>query len=360
MAILGDIEFEVVYTEFIKCFSFLVFSFLFLLVAKKDIKYINIILFIHFLICVFAFLQHPLSPISPQMLEIKKLLYSTVENVRALGALGNEEIYISGGYANRFRLSGPFASSIMFSYYAISSFAISFYMYLKYKRKFYLVFLVILFLASLLSQTRSLLLAEICLVFGYLFFAPFKRHGLYKLVMVTSAIIAILFIFASKDLLTTGNSRITKISSGGQGDSRPLLWVTGVYAVMNHPLGITDGEYMGAKKDMFRKFGHPHILLLSSHNGLINIGFHYSFLGYILFFFFILFLLRYINHLEPNFTIFFRLVLFAYLIHISFHNNIFITSDYPFLMVLILINIEGNYSKKKTDTDLKTYRKAIL
>lgn len=349
LAISDKIEFEVVYIEFVKCFSFLVFSFLFLLIAKKDIKYINVIVFIHFLICVFALLQHPFSPIAPQMLEIKKLLYASSQIVQDMGTFENEQAYISGGLGNRYRLSGPFASSIGFSYFAISSFAINFYMYLRYKRKFYLVFLVVLFLASLLSQTRSLLLAEICLVFGYLFFAPLKRHGLYKLALVTSAIIAVLLVYARKDLLTTGNSRITNISSGGVRDVRPLLWVTGVYAVMDYPLGITNQDYMEVKKDMFRKYGQPAILHLSSHNGLINIGFHYSFLGYILFFFFILFLLRYIHLLEPKYIVFFRLVLFSYLIHISFHNNIFFTADYAFLMVMILINIDGiYYTKKKT------------
>lgn len=353
LAILGEIEFELVYTEFVKCFSFLVYSYLFLLIAKKDMKYVNIIVFIHFLICVFAFLQHPLSPIAPQMFEFKKLLYASVIDDPAMGILMNEEAYISGGLGNRFRLSGPFPHSISFSYFAISSFVINFYMYLKYKRKFYLVFLIVLFLASLLSQTRSLLLAEIFLVFGYLFFAPFKRHGLYKLAMVTGALIAIFFVYAAKNLLTTGNSRITNISEkGGESDVRPLLWVTGVYAVILHPLGISDQDYMEVKMEMFRKYGNPGILTLSSHNGLINMGFHYSFLGYFLFFFFISFLLSYINLLEPKYVVVFRLVLISYLLHTSFHNNFILNADYPFLMVLMLISVDA-YNKnnllEKTD-----------
>lgn len=350
LAISGKLEFEFVYIGFIKCFSFLVYSFLFLIIAKKGARYVNIIVFVHFAICVFALLLHPISPMASQMLEIKKLLYASSEIISDTDTFETEAAYISGGLGDRYRLSGPFASSIGFSYFAISSFALNLYMYLKYKRKLYIVFLAVLFVASLLSQTRSLLLGEICLVFGYLFFAPIKRHGLYKLALVTSAVIAVLFIYTSRGLFTAGNSRITNISTGGESDVRPLLWVTGLYAVMNHPLGITDKEYMEAKKDMFRKYGHPGILSLSSHNGLINIGFHYSFLGYILFFFFLLFLLRYINLLEPKYIVFFRLVLFSYLIQISFHNNIFLSSNYPFLMVLMLINIEQ--LKLKSDSKL--------
>ncbi|MCM4154284.1 hypothetical protein DHD05_22080 [Arenibacter sp. N53] len=339
LAIVGKIEFEVVYTEFVKCISFIAFSYLFLLIANKDIRYVNVIVFIHFLICIFAFLQHPLSPVAAQMLEIKKMLYVSVQSEPGLANLGNEEAYISGGFAERYRLSGPFVSSINFSYFAISSFAINFYLYLRYKRNYYLAFLIVLFIASIFSQTRSLLLAEIFLVLGYFFFAPIKRHGFYKLAIVTGAFFAIFLVYASKDLLTGGNSRITKISSEGQSDARPLLWATGIYAVMNYPLGITDQDYRTAKLQMFSKYGNPSILHLASHNGLINIGFHYSFIGYILFFYFILFLLDYIKLLDSEYVVLFKLILFSYLIHTSFHNNFILNADYPFLMVLMLINV---------------------
>tara|TARA_R110000868_G_scaffold392315_3_gene662891 strand:- start:308 stop:1597 length:1290 start_codon:yes stop_codon:yes gene_type:complete len=350
LAIVGKIEFEVVYTEFVKCISYIAFSYLFLLIANKDIRYVNVIVFIHFLICIFAFLQHPLSPVASQMLEIKKMLYVSVQSQPGLANLGNEEAYISGGFADRFRLSGPFVSSINFSYFIISSFAINFYLYLRYKRKYYLAFLIVLFIASIFSQTRSLLLAEIFLVLGYLFFTPFKRHGLYKLVMVTGAFFAVFLVYASKDLLIGGNSRITKISSEGQSDARPLLWATGIYAVMNYPLGITDQDYRTAKLQMFSKYGNPSILHLASHNGLINIGFHYSFIGYILFFYFILFLIKYINLLDSKYEVLFKLILFSYLIHTSFHNNFILNADYPFLMVLMLISVnfkDQNHQQNK-------------
>ena len=358
LAMVGKIEFEEVYIGLFKCFSFLVFSYLFLLIAKKDIKYINIILLLHFAICMFAFLQHPISPIAPQMLEIKKSLFSSVQFDSHLSNLQREGEYIAGGHVNRFRLAGPFSSTINFSYFAISSVIISFYMYLRYQRRFYLTLLVVLFVASLLTQTRSLLLAEICLVFGYFFFAPLKRHGLYKLAMVTGAIIAILFVYTSKDVLTTpGNSRISKM----EGDSRPLLWVTGLYAVINYPLGITKQDYFEIKKEMFRKYGNPDVLHLASHNGLVNVGFKYTIFGYLLFFFLVLFLLRNINLLEPKYIVFFKLALFSYLINASFHNNFILNADYPFLMVLMLINIDHYYqSKNKTHLDSRYANKTFL
>ncbi|MCK0147053.1 O-antigen ligase family protein [Arenibacter sp. F26102] len=275
------------------------------------------------------------------MHDIKKGLYSNIEASGASGALDTEEAYISGGFENRFRLSGPFRSSISFSYFAITSFILTLYMYLRSKRKVYLYYLGLLFIASILSQTRSLLLAEICLVFGFLFFAPFKNHGLYKLIIFCFAVLSLALLFATKDFLSNGgNSRITSVSSEGESDIRPWLWFTGVYAVINYPLGITKEDYTEAKMQIYRQNGKSGILHLSAHNGLINIGFHYSFVGYILFFFLIKFLLKNINLLNPEYAVFFRLVLLAYLIHSSFHNNFILNADYPFLMVLMLISVD--------------------
>tara|TARA_R110000868_G_scaffold193351_1_gene438227 strand:- start:22993 stop:24288 length:1296 start_codon:yes stop_codon:yes gene_type:complete len=340
LAIVGKIEFDVIYIEFIKCFSFLAFSFLFILIAKKDIRYVNIIVGIHFLICIFAFLQHPMSPIAAQMLEIKRFLYSAVQEGSVLNKLEGEEAYISGGFGDRFRLAGPYASTISFSYFAITSFIINFYLYLKFRKRLNLFFLGTLFVASILSQTRSLLLAEIFLVFGFYFIAPLKQHGLYKLVLIIGAFFAVLLVNVSKDILASGDSRITNVDSGGESDSRPLLWITGIYAVMNYPLGITEQDYMEVKMHMVREFGNSDVLYLSAHNGLINMGFHYSFLGYILIFFMVLFLLKHINFLEPKNKVFFKMALFAYLIQSSFHNNFILNADYPFLMVLMLISVE--------------------
>src|SRR5690606_38084357 len=160
---------------------------------KKNIRYVNIIVFIHLFICLFAFLQHPISPLAGQMLEIKKLLY-VVENAddKVLGVLSKEETYISGGFVDRFRLAGPFSTTINFAYFSVSSVIINFYLYIRYKKRYYLALLIILFIASILTQTRSLLLAEISLVFGYLFFAPHKRHAIYKMTIIIAALLSLI------------------------------------------------------------------------------------------------------------------------------------------------------------------------
>ena len=351
LSIIGEIEFQFVYTPLIKSFSFLVFSFLFLTIAKAGIKYLNILVLIHFFILVFAFLQHPLSPIADQMLEIKKLLYVSAESDRIAQDLKREGTYITGGLGDRFRLAGPFANTINFSYFAFSSFALNFFLLLRYKKKFYLILMVTLFIASLLSQTRSLLIAEIFLIFGYLFFAPFKRHFFYKIGIAFGAIILLSSVYVAGDVLLKGSSsRITSISANGQSDSRPLLWITAFYAVATNPFGLSQANYQIAREEMYRVFGSHDILYLWPHNGFINIGFHYTFFGYVLFVFLALLLLKTINKIENRkLVVFLRLTLIGYIIHTSFHNNFILESDYVFLMVIMLIPF-CLYDQKKLQT----------
>lgn len=355
LSIIGELDFEFVYTPLVKCFSFIVFSFLFVILAKQGVKYLNIIVFIHVLILAFAFLQHPLSPIADQMLELKKLLYTSAESERIAQDLTREETYITGGYGDRFRLAGPFANTINFSYFAFTSFVLNLFLFLKYKKRPYLLILILLFIASLLSQTRSLLLAEIFVVFGYLFFAPLRKHFFYKIGIVFGALVLAVTIYTASDALLQGSSsRLASINSAGNTDHRPLLWATALYAVASNPFGLTQANYQVAREEMFRIFGHPSVLYQWPHNGLINVGFHYTFFGYFIFMFLAALLLKTIKRIEQkNMVTFFRLALIGYIIHTSFHNNFILESDYQFLMILMLISHEATTGRSSIGSVLK-------
>lgn len=331
----------VVLVDLFKSISFIVFSALFFLIAQKDIRYVKVILIGHLFICLFSLLQHPISPIAGQMLEIKKLLFSSGVADRLASNLENEVAYISGGHADRFRMAGPFANTISFSYFAITSFCMSFFMYIKTSKRFYLIVLGAVFICSVLSQTRSLMLGELVIVFGYLFLAPQRRRPLYQLGLVFSGVILALFITVGQDYLLPKNSRLTSASSEGHSDSRPLLWLTGITAAVTYPLGVSKSDYKTVKKEMYDKYGKTAILHLTAHNGIINIGIYYSLLGYLLLFLFVRYLLRHNKNSNLLMRHFFVLCLLGYAVHISFHNNIILSADYPFLMVLILLGLES-------------------
>ena len=107
--------------------------------------------------------------------------------------------------------------------------------------------------------------------------------------------------------------------------------------MLQNPFGVTESDYDKARREMFEVSGDSSLLFLTSHNGLINVGFQYTFFGYILFAFFIIFLLRRIKTLPKDYKYLFLLALIGYLIHTSFHNNFILYADYPFLMIIMII-----------------------
>ncbi|MBO0323563.1 hypothetical protein J0X14_14735 [Muricauda sp. CAU 1633] len=337
----NQLELKGLLIDVFKGLSFIVFSSLFFLTAKKNLKYVNIILIGHFAICIFSLLQHPLSPIAGQMLDIKRTLLSAPTDGRISQGLENESMYIAGGHADRFRMAGPFVSTISFTYFAISSFCMAFFMYIKTKKRFYLMVLGAVFICSALSQTRSLLLGELVLIGGYFFLIPHKKRPIYQTAMVIAGLVLSLSIVVGQEYFLPKNSRLTKLSSQGESDSRPLLWLTGVTAAVRYPFGVSKREYQTVKQDMYHKYGHTAILHLPSHHGIINVGIYYSLLGYVLLFMLVKFLLEHNRKSNSIMRVFFILCLLGYTTHLTFHNNIFLIADYPFFMVLMLLGLES-------------------
>ncbi len=353
LALFNDIEVMQFVTSLVKCFSFIVFSFLFILILRKGVYYLNVLLFVHFLVCVFSLLGHPISPIASEMFEIKKFLFTTADQSSQTFQMENE--YIEGGYADRFRLSGPFSDTVQFSYFAFTSFALNVYMYLRYKKKIYVIYLLLIFIASILTQTRSLLLAEIVLVFGYLFFLSDAERKFYKIKLIFMATLGIAFLWVSRQYEPgLSGTRVTTVSSDGKKDGRPYLWYTGIYAIAKNPFGISEQEYRKVKAEMYSSYGYPEILTMPSHNGLINIGFHYSALGYIFFTFYIYFLFKQTKELNKEYRLFFRMALLGYFCHIFFHNNFILIEDYFFLLVLLLMWHEKNLQNEIESKDIET------
>lgn len=346
LVIRGTLPLMDVIAYFIKALSFIVFSYLFFYILKQGKIYIDALLGVHFLIVIFAILLHPLSPIALDLFEIKAKLFPVLDKELAL-RLGGEKEYITGGYAGRFRVSGPFPTAILFSYFAISNFLLNFYMYVKHKGKFYLFNIAIIIIASILTQTRSLVLGEFLAIGAYLFFYPGSKRKIIHFkgaIAISLGILLLIGYKASKfDYDPTGDtsgSRLTSVSSGGERDSRPLLWYTGLYTAVVNPLGISSQDYWDVKWDFYYEYGHYHILFYPSHNGLINIAFQYSFFGYILFAFFVWFLIRYIKQLDQKYQIFYLISFLGYAFHIFFHNDFILDDDYLFLLVLITIGYE--------------------
>lgn len=349
LSILGSIDPEKVFRDIARYLAFVSFSYLFIFIIKKNIKFANIILFCHFLWVVFAVLQHPLSPVSNQVLAIRQQMFASVEKEGLSNRLQAEEAYIESGEGTRFRVSGPFHSPIALAYLMINSLFLSYYMYVKTKKKGYLSYCIFLFMVSLLTQTRSLMWAELAFVSGIFFFnTNMKTRILSRVAAVFSLLLLITLVISSGGSDTSiaeDSTRLTRLDD--KGSDRPLLWLTGLTVVTTHPFGFTDDEYYQVKRQMYMLYKSPAILAVETHNGLIAVGFDYSIFGYIAFFFFAFQLFRFVAVLNDRIRLTFMLFFGAYMVNSFFHNNFIFSSDYEILLAVMLVAYEYGHFKSQ-------------
>lgn len=356
LAAFNNSDSSLILQSFFKCISFIVFSYLFLLIIKEDIKYLNYIIYIHLGICLFAILQHPLSPLSSQMHELKMMLFRGQDgNLSLAKKLQNQELYIDLGISNKFRLSGPFASSITFSYFLLSTFFLNLYMYLKTEKRFYILSTGFVILCSLLCQTRSLLLAEVVILISVFLFIHNSKINSYKVIFTIVGLVGSLIFIEKIDAIFSSSetTRLTKFNDSGS--ERTQLWATGIYAVMSNPFGVTEAQYQVARQEMYNKYGNPGILHLPSHNGFINVGFNYTIFGYFIIIGFFFFLVKYARQLFRDYRILFYAFFIGYLLHSCFHNNFIFYSDYDVYYVLMLLPFQlmlQNNEPQKTENDV--------
>ncbi len=348
-----SIEGKTLPEDLFKSLSFIVYAFLFYLVVKENLWYLKFIVWIHLLICLFALLQHPLSPISSEIHEIKLQLYSNVDQADARSIkLKNQETHISHGVSDKFRLSGPFVSTTTFSYFLIVTFFFNLYLYFRTHKRFYIYTTAFVILCSILTQTRSLVVAIALILIGIFALVSTDRKLNNLKVVVTAILLAASLVFMNKfDTLFEGNStRLTNLTDSDSATGRPLLWLSGIEAVVKHPFGITDDQYTAVKEQLSKRFGKQSLAYLNSHNGLINIGLNYTIFGYVIIILFSIFIVKYTRLLSKNFKYLFYLFFLGYVIHICLHNNFIFISDYEILMVLMLIPI--TYTKEQEALDL--------
>jgi hypothetical protein len=155
------------------------------------------------------------------------------------------------------------------------------------------------------------------------------------------------------DKLISTNTSSSRLSDfNDKGSSRPLLWLTGLYAVTSNPFGVSPNQYEHVKIEMYKATGVGSLRYNPCHNGFINTGFNYSIFGYLAMTLFLIFIFSYIKKSEKPFSTLFILFLIGYFIHSSFHNNFIFYSDYDVLMVLILIGVHPEYQiKSKSDLE---------
>jgi hypothetical protein len=350
------LEIKTILENLFKSLSFIVFAFLFYLLIKKDIWYLKFIVVIHLLICLFAILQHPMSPLASQIHEIKLLLYSNIEHSDAtVRKLTNQETHINYGVSDKFRLSGPFVSTTTFSYFLLVTFFFNIYLYFRTKRRIYVLTTAFIILCCLLTQTRSLVVAIAFIIIGLFLFINNNSNFNFLKIISTILLLIISLVYIDKfDALVQGSSsRLLNMSEDSYSAGRTLLWLSGLRAVATHPFGITDSQYTEVKLQMARDYGKEGLSVLDSHNGLINIGINYTIIGYFVILIFFIFIIKYTKLLSKSFQSLFYLFFGGYIMNIFFHNNFIFISDYEILMALMLIPIHYLYEKESQNNTVQ-------
>jgi hypothetical protein len=353
LAMTDVIDVETVMRDIARFISFVAFAYLFLFIINRDIRYINIVLFFNFCSFLFAAAQHPSSPVAQQVYEIRQKLFASVDQEDVQENIATEEEYIESDLGARFRVSGPFNTPINLAYLLLSSFFLSAFMYHRKKRSIYLINCIFIVFVSLLSQTRSVILAELLFTGGLLFYIQNAKLRVFFRAALCIGVAAAIVFAAGKSFDDEGSgdpkSRLLKFND--EGSDRPLLWLTGLYAIGTHPFGMSPNQYMQAKKEMYLFFKSPSILMVEAHNGFINLGFHYTIIGYIVFGVFAVFLVKATRKLRPPESTMFGLFLLAYIWNAAFHNNFIFDSDYDVLMVVTLLCFEANAAVAKVADD---------
>ena len=314
---------------------FLIVPYLIYFVAKKDIKYLKIILLIQVLIFSVAFFQFPLTPLTDLAWELKNNYFAANTPTGILDELGVDAL--------KARVPSLYAYAIPFSYALAAGGILSAYLYKKTNNTIYILAIVFMVIVAAMSLTRSAVLALLFLLL-YVSFAPGKKRALVKYLVIVGLgyVLVTMFIEYAESI-----SRLTN-TEGSSATGRIPLLITGAYALLLNPLGVSPDAYQAVKEEMYAIFQHPHILEFTAHNGLITFGFYYTLMG-LLVFIYLLYIVKkkYLTQLTKQMKMFFMVAFFAYLLQAFFHNNFIFTKDFGILIIVALLMYEYRISKDK-------------
>jgi hypothetical protein len=304
-------------------------------IINKNFNYIKIILFINFFIVLIAFFQSSLTPLTDLAWEIKYQYFG-------LNSIGFED-------SNTFRkrVIGLYPFSIPLAYVLVTNMILTVYLYLKEKNNIYLLYFLFLGIVSVFTLTRSIIISWLILTIYVSYINIFKFNLFKKILFIT--IISLTLSYGINKYIENADSldRITK-TDGASAEGRLPLAITGIYAVLKYPLGISEYNYNQVKKEMFYEFQNTSILKYDSHNGIINIGIEYTLLGIFIF----IFTLYSINkimkkYIDKELRYFFYIAFLSYIANALFHNNILVIDDYYSLILFAILAYEIKLKKEQ-------------
>jgi hypothetical protein len=321
---------------FVKSSTYLIFFALVYEGMRLSLKwFLRAYVLIVFLAGLMAFFQSPLTPLTTEAWNAK---------VTWFGANVQSEIFQEAQETNaeinegRFgiRVAGPYQYSIVYSYALYVSLTVMVYIMLARGNLFNFLLLVFFAILVVFTLTRSLLLGAFIVLLTLLLRVTFAQSIGLAIGGLAVFIYFELWRFV-EILIKTRLGEITKDDDV----RRDLLALCGFEAVVRNPLGVTRNAYAAVQQEYFEKYGLSSLRTLPSHNGLVNIGFHFGVLGYFVFILWIGIFVWFYRRVRKKVRILFPIALLGYLGHTSFHNAFMFTGDYNPLIIIGLFIFEA-------------------
>lgn len=329
----GDLNINIL-IDAVRVFTLVIYLYILYYLLKIDIKNINIILAINSIIMFIAFFQSEITPFTNLAWDIKNNYFPTK---------------YEDSITFRKRVVGLYETSIILAYVLVPNMILSIYMYIKTKINLYIVYFFFLGLIAIFSLTRSVVLSWIIL-FIYLIVIIIKNSSIFQKILFISTLLFVLSY--GINVYIQNEKSLNRVSSvdGNSAEGRIPLAITGAYAILKHPLGISAENYEIAKKEMYIILNNKNILKYSSHNGILNVGFQYTLLGLIVLFIYFFKLIKIIRLVIPKeMKFFFFMALLSYLANVLFHNTFMVIDDFYGLILFAIIAYEYSINKNQKE-----------
>ncbi|MFK7971193.1 MAG: hypothetical protein AB8F95_12535 [Bacteroidia bacterium] len=329
---------------FVKSFTYVIFFFfVFEGLKRNPVRFLHAYLLVVFAAGLLAFFQSPITPFTSEAWNIKLTYF---------GANIQSDAFQEGQSLNAemaeqllgIRVAGPYQYSIVYSYALFPALAVSVYLFLARRKSAYLFLFLFFGVVASMTLTRSLFLSAVVILIPLM-----SRLKIQYYILGAAAGIFLFFYFGlgtALDILL--NSRLSNLTND-EGAHRNLLALCGIVAVLRFPFGITNKDYDLVRQEFYEHYGKVSIRDLPSHNGFVNLGFHFTILGYFIFLAWLMLARWYYRNIRKQVKRFFLFALLAYMAHTSFHNGFVFIGDYNVLVVLGLFTLEahlGAMSKK--------------
>ena len=316
--------------EIIRSFYFTIILCLVYYSLKRNENAINIYLFVMTLIAMMGFFQNPFTPFTDFASNFKMNYF--IDNMSPEELINATDSLALFGFIPR--VSGPYGSAVPFSYALLTAMTVLSYKYIVKKNKIYFFLMLFFYIVGVMTLSRSLFIASSVVLLYVLYDIFRKRLVLLLSILIPFSAFAFLVILSETRLLEFELSK-------NAGSSRINALIAGFVTIIENPIYATSETYLKnfELSCLQFKLGDCYSVI-SSHNGFVNVSEENTIFGLFILLTIIYYLYRYSLLFKQSVRGLFISGLFAYIIQISFHNNILFLSEYTFILIIVLILLE--------------------